>query len=94
MEVNYDGEWGTVCDDGWNTEETRVVCRQLGFGPKSIPIFGSTLFGQGSGPILLDGLACTGGESMLSSCGHLGFGVTRSFTHSEDAGVICFPPGN
>lgn len=32
LEVNYDGVWGTVCDDGFNNVAAGVVCRQLGLG--------------------------------------------------------------
>ena len=88
MEVNYNGEWGTVCDDGWNDTDAGVVCRQLGFGSSGTAI-GSAFFGQGSGPIFLDSVTCSGSESTLASCGHLGVGVTRSCSHSEDAGVRC-----
>ena len=88
VEVNYNGEWGTVCDDGWDNNDARVVCRQLGFGSYRTAI-GSAGFGQGSGSILLDDITCTGSESTLASCGHLGVGVTRSCSHSEDAGVRC-----
>ena len=88
MEVNYNGEWGTVCDDGWSSIDARVVCRQLGFGSSGTAIV-SAGFGQGSGSILLDDVTCTGSELTLASCSHLGIGVTRSCSHSEDAGVRC-----
>ena len=89
VEVNYNGEWGTVCDDGWDDTDAGVVCRQLGFGSSGAAIT-SAGFGQGSGSILLDAVACIGSESTLASCDHLGIGVTRSCSHSEDAGVRCY----
>ena len=89
MEVNYNGEWGTVCDDGWDDTDAGVVCRQLGFGSSGTAI-GSAGFGQGSGLIWLDIVICTGNESTLARCGHLGVNNTRSCSHSEDAGVRCY----
>ena len=88
MEVNYNGEWGTVCDDGWDNTDAGVVCRQLGFGSSGTAIR-SAGFGQGSGTIWLDSVTCTGNESTLASCGHFGVGVARECSHREDAGVRC-----
>ena len=88
VEVNYNGEWGTVCDDGWDDTDAGVVCRQLGFGSSGTAI-GSAGFGQGSGPIWLDSVTCTGSELTLASCGHLGVGVTRDCNHSNDVYVMC-----
>ena len=89
VEVNYNGEWGTVCDDGWDDTDAGVVCRQLGFGSSGTAIE-SAGFGQGSGSIWLDNIVCIGNESTLIRCGHLGVNITRSCSHSEDAGVRCY----
>ena len=95
VEVNYNGEWGTVCDDGWDDTDAGVVCRQLGLGSSGTAIgssgtaIGSAGFGQGSGSIWLDSVTCTGNESTLASCGHLGIGVSRNCSHYNDAFVTC-----
>ena len=47
-------------------------------------------FGQGTGPIHLDDLRCTGSESSLFECPAA---ATHNCAHFEDAGVRCIPDG-
>ena len=44
--------------------------------------------GQGTGPIWLDDLGCSGSELTLLQCSHIGLG-THNCSHSEDVRVRC-----
>ena len=48
--------------------------------------YGSAYFGVGSGPIVLDDVACVGNESSLFDCAH---NPVHNCAHFEDAGVSC-----
>ena len=87
VEVLFNGNWGTVCDDLWDLQDANVVCRMLGYGvATSAP--GNAFFGAGDGEIILDDMSCSGEENDLSECDHNGY-VNHNCVHSEDAGVVC-----
>ena len=89
VEVYYNGEWGTVCDDGWDTADATVVCRQLGFYSSAYAYRSAAHYGQGTGPIWLSKLSCFGNESNLFECAQLNIS-TKNCTHSDDAAVQCY----
>jgi deleted-in-malignant-brain-tumors protein 1 len=90
VEINYNGTWGTVCDDSWTLPDAQVVCRQLGFDG-AIEALSNAYFGAGdeSMPILLDDVICFGNEITLSQCLFPPVGQ-HNCRHYEDAGVRCY----
>ena len=87
VEIFYNGEWGTVCDDFWDLRDAIVVCRQLGYTTavrRSI----AAEFGEGTARIWRDNTHCSGTESQLSDCIANSWGSHNCY-HRQDAGVVC-----
>ncbi|XP_061299947.1 scavenger receptor cysteine-rich domain-containing group B protein-like [Pezoporus flaviventris] len=92
LEVLWEQQWGTVCDDRWDLPHAAVVCRQLGCG-EALAAPGSAPFGRGEGPIWLDDVECNGTEGELSACRTRPWGE-HNCDHGEDAGVVCAGPSS
>jgi len=96
VEVYYEGEWGTVCDDGLfkdgvikehGINAANVVCKQLGYSSGK-PI--ATNEGQrGAGTIWMDSVVCSGEETSLLDCAFTSSYNENDCHHHEDFSVQC-----
>ena len=84
LEILHAGEWGTVCNQGWDLVDAYVTCRQLGFPG----VYNSYTAPSGYGRIWLAGVQCAGTESALSLCRHVPWGESEC-SHFLDVGVTC-----
>ncbi|EFA05685.1 serine protease P153 [Tribolium castaneum] len=87
VEIRHHGIWGTICDDDFNEDAAKVICKHLGF-KGSVVVKKDGYFGAGSGPIWLDQVICSGNETSIENCTHWNWGE-HNCEHSEDVGVIC-----
>ncbi|XP_071828206.1 scavenger receptor cysteine-rich domain-containing group B protein-like isoform X2 [Apostichopus japonicus] len=92
VEVFLAGQWGTICDVGWDIRDANVVCEQLGYGRATNAVMVGFV-GIETGPILLSNVDCNGNERTLRDCLPSGIGIyTQECDHSRDAGVQCSGP--
>ncbi|PVD22132.1 hypothetical protein C0Q70_17937 [Pomacea canaliculata] len=90
LEVNFNNQWGTVCDDYFSDVDAQVVCAMLGITgglPRMLPI---GTYPPGTGIIWMDDVDCVGNETNLDACKHRQLG-TNNCDHSEDVAVACGP---
>lgn len=87
VEVFYADKWGTVCHDYWDDKAADVVCRELGFKEAKSEYKDAT-HGEGSGPIWLDNVRCSGSETHLYKCNKRKWGE-HDCTHKQDASMEC-----
>ena len=85
----HSGEWGTVCDNGWDLNDAQVVCSQLNLGNAFTARY-NAYYSEGNGQIWLNNINCVGNESLIENCSHGEWGI-HNCSHYQDAGVKCVP---
>merc|ERR1711942_7541 len=98
VEVFHNEEWGTICDDDFDNNAATVICKALGY--KSGTTQGNIVhsgggdthqFGKGTGKIWINGMTCTGEETIVNQCEitwNIG-NTSDDCDHEEDADVVC-----
>ncbi|KAM9305748.1 LOW QUALITY PROTEIN: macrophage receptor MARCO-like [Gastrophryne carolinensis] len=82
VEIKYMSEWGTICDDNWDINDAKVVCRMLGY-TRAVAAYTAA---GGAGQIMLDDVNCSGSETSILNCEKKAW-KDHNCNHSEDAGV-------
>ena len=67
VEVLYKGKWCKICRDGWDINDVKVVCRQLGFRSALAEFIGIDIKDENV-CIVMSNLACKGDELALDFC--------------------------
>ncbi|MBU1238821.1 DUF4215 domain-containing protein [Myxococcota bacterium] len=95
IEVLHNNVWGTICDDGLNYGAAggplfaSVACGELGFtSAGSVGDYPSAY--QGTDPIWLDEVSCTGTETSVTDCPASAWG-SHNCSHPEDTVLTCNP---
>uniref|UniRef100_W5LW05 SRCR domain-containing protein n=1 Tax=Lepisosteus oculatus TaxID=7918 RepID=W5LW05_LEPOC len=87
VELQYRGEYRTVCDQYWDLRDATVLCQQLGCR-EAVAVPGQAWFGQDNGSRGVNVFECHGNETHLSWCALSSWG-RAACSHGQEAGVIC-----
>ena len=88
MPLSYVDSWDSLISVSSPICQLQVSSLSVFICSTDATAFSFARFGQGSGPIYLDQVGCTGSEAMLGDCTSNPIGV-HDCSHFEDAGVGC-----
>lgn len=85
VEMQLNGQWGSVCVDQWDRDAATVVCRTLGLGLARDVII-DPVFGE-SNLTNVYKFDCQGFKTSILRCGQIGVNNCR---YGRNAGVRCY----
>ncbi|PIK39114.1 putative deleted in malignant brain tumors 1 protein-like, partial [Apostichopus japonicus] len=69
VEIWFNQEWCTVCDDAINIQKANIICKQLKFGDMvDFKPPENTTARNGTGPVMLSEINCKGNEQNILAC--------------------------
>ncbi|GLC38444.1 hypothetical protein PLESTM_000727800 [Pleodorina starrii] len=89
VEVFVDGSWSNIDDAGFDEDNARVICRQLGFPSSAARVLSSLPYANNNPITKIWGLNCRGDESNIGACERTS--ITSGQRSSGAAGVACVP---
>ncbi|XP_077977747.1 uncharacterized protein LOC144433313 [Glandiceps talaboti] len=92
VEMQMNGEWGTVCDDDWTIDDANIICRSLGFERGASNALPSAFYGPGVVNISLQYPECHGHEQNIAFCPSVRPTRGLGCTHDDDVSVLCRAP--
>ena len=75
--LGSNGEWGFICDNGFDLNDANVICKMLGHPYATAALVNGTaneLYGTASSgkKFILNNLGCSGNEGSIFDCPHDG----------------------
>ncbi|KAM7035044.1 antigen WC1.1-like, partial [Acridotheres tristis] len=89
VEMNLQGQWGSVADPNWDMEDAEVVCQHLGCGSAAGAFYARERYSVGDGPVSVVLVDCKGNEATLWECDIRGWGPYKGNVHGYDTAVVC-----
>ena len=95
LQVNIEGEWGSVCDFGWTIESAAMACQQMGYvlNPEDWMLERFEVpAATESEPILMSNIRCGELETDIRKCkkSERSDDFVNSCTHEYDVGLKCY----
>ena len=88
VEVLVKGKWGKICREGWDMNDVKVVCRELGFRSALAEFIGIDIK-DANVSVVMSKVNCDGTEADLESCSSLGEG--HKCVDDTGAQAMCEP---
>ncbi|XP_072167287.1 scavenger receptor cysteine-rich domain-containing group B protein-like [Diadema setosum] len=66
LQIYHGNSWGSICNNDWTFNNSKVACRQLRYQEVDL-----SSYGYGSAPFYLTNISCSGSEDELSDCGNV-----------------------